>query len=102
MKNRKKEMEWNKDTKKMKRRDQVVISRLRTGYTTRPFCNVRLTVDHILSDCKETEAERRRANIQNKIWDKGKDGMKQLIEYVKKIGFHQDIDNMKEQNKNAI
>jgi hypothetical protein len=63
---------------------------------------VRLTVDHILSDCKETEAERRRANIQNKIWDKGKDGMKQLIEYVKKIGFHQDIDNMKEQNKNAI
>jgi surfactin synthase thioesterase subunit len=25
MKNRKKEIEWNKDTKKMKRRDQVVI-----------------------------------------------------------------------------
>jgi hypothetical protein len=25
--NRKKEIEWNKDTKKMKRRDQVVISR---------------------------------------------------------------------------
>jgi hypothetical protein len=63
---------------------------------------VRLTVDHILWDCKEIEAERRRANIQNKIWDKGKDGMKQLIEYVKKIGFCQDIDNMKEQNKNAI
>jgi hypothetical protein len=33
MKNRKKEIEWNKDTKKMKKRDRVVISRLRTGYT---------------------------------------------------------------------
>jgi hypothetical protein len=31
MKNRKKEIEWNKDTKKMKRRDQIVISRLQTG-----------------------------------------------------------------------
>jgi hypothetical protein len=84
MKNRKKEIEWNKDTKKMKRRDQVVISRLRTGYTMAthgyiinkqdnnecPFCNVRLTVYHILWDCKETEAERQIAKIQNNIWEK--------------------------------
>jgi hypothetical protein len=70
MKNRKKEIEWNKDTKKIKRRDQIVISRLRTGYNMAThrniinkqdnsecfFCNVRLTVDHILWDCKETEA----------------------------------------------
>jgi regulator of replication initiation timing len=62
MTNRKKEIEWNKDTKKMKRRDQVVISRLRTGYTMAThgyiinkqdnndclFCNVRLTVYYIL------------------------------------------------------
>jgi hypothetical protein len=33
MKHSKKEIEWNKDTKMMKRRDQVVISRLRTCYT---------------------------------------------------------------------
>jgi hypothetical protein len=33
MKHTKKEIEWNKDAKKMKRRDQVVISRLRAGYT---------------------------------------------------------------------
>jgi hypothetical protein len=33
MKNKKKEIELNKDRKKMKRRDQVVISRLRTVYT---------------------------------------------------------------------
>jgi hypothetical protein len=32
MKNRKKEIEWNKDTKKIKRRDQVVISKLLTIY----------------------------------------------------------------------
>jgi hypothetical protein len=31
MKNRKKEIEWNKDTKKMKRRDQVVISQVTNG-----------------------------------------------------------------------
>jgi hypothetical protein len=79
---------------KMKRRDQVLISslRLRTGYIMNKqdnneclFCNFRLTVDHILLDCKETEAERQRANIQNNIWDKGKDGMKPRIEYVKKL-----------------
>jgi hypothetical protein len=48
-------------------------------------------VDHILWDCKEPEAERQRANIKNNIWDKGKDGMEQLIECVKKIGFSKGI-----------
>jgi hypothetical protein len=66
------------------------------------FCKVRLTVDYILWDCKETEAERQRDNIQNNIWDKGEDGMKQLIEHVNKNWFlPRDIDNMKEQNKNV-
>jgi hypothetical protein len=54
--NMKNVIEWNKDMKKMKRRDQVIISGLRTGYTMTthgyilnkednnecPFCNVRL------------------------------------------------------------
>jgi hypothetical protein len=96
MKNKKKEIEWNKDTKEMKRRDHVVISRLRTDYTIVthgyiinkqdnnefPFCNVSLTENHILWDCKEREAERQRAIIQNNIWDKREDGM---------IGFYQEI-----------
>jgi hypothetical protein len=56
-----------------------------------PFCNVRLTMDHIIWDCIKTEAEKQRANIQNNIWDKGKDGLKQLIEYFKRIGFYQGI-----------
>jgi hypothetical protein len=33
MKNRKKDIKWNKDTKKMKRRHNVIISRLRMSYT---------------------------------------------------------------------
>jgi hypothetical protein len=80
----------------MKRRDQVVICRLRM-ITSKDniecsFCNDRLTVEHNLWDCKETEAERQRANIQNNIWNKGRDGMKQLVEYVKKkTGFFQGI-----------
>jgi hypothetical protein len=101
MKNKKKEIEWNEDMKKMKRRDQFVILRLRTGLTMAthgyiinkqdnnecPFCNLRLTVDYVLWDCKETEVERERANIQNNIWDKGEDGMKELIEYVKQLVY---------------
>jgi hypothetical protein len=60
-----------------------------------PFCNVRLMVDHIIWNCVKTEAERQRANIQNDIWDKGKDGINQLIEYVKKKWFlSMDIDNI--------
>jgi hypothetical protein len=80
MKNMKKEIKWNRH-EKMKRRDQVVNSRSQTGYTMVthgyiinkqdnnkcPFCNVRLSVDHILWECKETEGERQRANIQNNI-----------------------------------
>jgi hypothetical protein len=58
---KKKEIECKKDTKKMKRQDQVVISRLQTGYTMAthgyiinkqensefPFCNVRVRVEHM-------------------------------------------------------
>jgi hypothetical protein len=48
---------------------------------------------------KKTEANKQRALIQNIIWDKGKDRMKQLIEYVKKYVI---LYNMKDKNKNAI
>jgi hypothetical protein len=60
---------------------EVEKTRLQTGYTMVthgnkqdnnecPFCNVRLTVEHIFWNCKETEAKTQRANIQNNIWDK--------------------------------
>jgi hypothetical protein len=58
-------------------------------------------VDHILWNCNETEAERHRANLQNNIFDKAEDGIKELIEYVKKISFYTKGYNMKKQNKNS-
>jgi hypothetical protein len=56
----------------LSRKKQVVISRLRTGYTRAahrhkieqtdipycPFCDVRLTTDHFLWQCSETRNER--------------------------------------------
>jgi hypothetical protein len=61
------------DTRGMTRREQVVISRLRTEYTRAthgprmngitnpqcPFCDTGLIVDHVLCDCKETEKTKR-------------------------------------------
>jgi hypothetical protein len=95
MKNLKKEIEWNKDKKYKKTRPgrnlQVTNELIMAthGYIINKqdnneclFYYVRLTVDHFLWDCKETEAERQRTNIQNKIWDKRKDGMKQLSRYI--------------------
>jgi hypothetical protein len=83
----------------MKRRDQVVISRLRTGYFRAthsqiinhepspkfPFCFTKLTTDHILWTCKETEPERNRINITSEVWKGGKKKMEKLITYDKKI-----------------
>jgi hypothetical protein len=68
----------------MKNRDQVAITRLRTGYSRAIhgyiinrlenmgclFCNAKLTVDHILWDCKETKRDRQRMEIQKEktVW----------------------------------
>jgi hypothetical protein len=68
-KGRKIEHEYDGDTRGMTRREQVVISRLRTGYTRAthrprmngikdtqcPSCYTGLEVDHVLWDCTETE-----------------------------------------------
>jgi hypothetical protein len=72
MKERKLDIDTKEDTKEMPRKEQVGISRLRTGYTKAthgskmggvgnplcPFCNTHLSVDHILWECKETEDQR--------------------------------------------
>jgi hypothetical protein len=66
----------------MTRREQVVISRLRTGYTRAtdgprmnritnsqcPFCDTGLTVDHVLWDCKETEETKREMRMTPEKW----------------------------------
>jgi hypothetical protein len=65
MKERKPDVDRKEDTKGMPRKEQVAISRLRTGYTRTthgfkmegvsnplcPFCNTYLSVDHILWEC---------------------------------------------------
>jgi hypothetical protein len=62
MRNQKQQRTKRNDTSKMKRRDQVVIRRQRTGYSTAthsqiinhepppecPFCYTKLSTDHIL------------------------------------------------------
>jgi hypothetical protein len=43
------------------------------------FCSAKLTLEHILWQCKDTEEERR---------NKGEEGAKMLVEYVKNIGLY--------------
>jgi hypothetical protein len=84
MKNRKKEMEWNIDTKKMKRQYQVVISRLRPGLTMAKHGYIMNKSQHP----KQHLGHGRRRNETYRI--------------RQKIGFYflpRDIDNMKEQNE---
>jgi predicted nucleic acid-binding protein len=82
MKERKNKPEWTKDTERLGRKNQVIITRIRTGYTRAthsniikkldntdcPFCNTKLTVEHILWTHKETEQIRIRVNITKDVW----------------------------------
>jgi hypothetical protein len=76
MKERKKNTGWQNDTEKLKRRDQVAITRLRTGYSRATHHNkthqAKLTLEHILWQCKETEEERQKSNKTKEVWEKGK------------------------------
>jgi hypothetical protein len=70
---------WQNNTIKLSRKEQEVISRLRTAYTRAThrhiiekanitecsFCDVRLTTDHILCQCSETRNERDEYGIQS-------------------------------------
>jgi hypothetical protein len=98
MQGRKIEHEYDGDTTGMTRREQVVISRLRTAYTRAthgprmngitdsqcPFCDTILTVDHVLWDCTETEQTKREMMMTPEIWTRGSEGMKKIIEFTKK------------------
>jgi DNA repair exonuclease SbcCD ATPase subunit len=98
----KKNPSWQNDTGKLKRRDQVAVTRLRTGYSRGthrnkmggapdpdcPFCSAKLTQEHILWQCKETDEERRKSNMTKEVWEKGEEQAKMLVEYVKNIGLY--------------
>jgi hypothetical protein len=97
MKVRKPAVDRKEDTIGMPRKEQVAISRLRTGYTRAthgpkmdgvdnplcPFCNTDLSVDHIPWESKETEDQRTRINQIN-----GKKGMEKMIDYAKEIELY--------------
>jgi hypothetical protein len=105
MKERKAEHKYDGETRGMTRREQVVISRLRTGYTRAnhgprmngiinpqcPFCVITPAVDHVLWDCKETEEIKRELQMTPEVWKEGEEGMRKNVEYTKKIGFYDGI-----------
>jgi hypothetical protein len=71
MKERKPDVDRKEDTKGMPRKEQVAISRLRTGYTIGNslclFCNTDLSVNHILWECKETEDQRTNMDMKQRL-----------------------------------
>jgi hypothetical protein len=84
MKHRKASVSWQNDTVELSRKEQVVISRLRTMYTRATpthrhiiektdipdcaFCDVCLTTDRFLWHCSETRNERdKKCGIQSTV-----------------------------------
>jgi hypothetical protein len=47
----------------------------------------KLTLEHILWQCKETEEERRKSNLKKEVWEKRDEGTIMAVEYVKNIGL---------------
>jgi hypothetical protein len=79
MKERKKYTCWQNDTEKLKRRGQVVVGLHATRRNKMegtpdpdcPFCSAKLTLEHFLWQCKETEEKRRKSNMTKEVWKKG-------------------------------
>jgi hypothetical protein len=77
MKESKKNTGWQNDTEKLKRRDQVAVTELRTGYSRATHSNKmegtpeKLTLEHIIWQCEETEEERPKSNMTKEVWEKG-------------------------------
>jgi hypothetical protein len=95
----------NNGAQALTRRDQVLISRLRMGYTrlTDGYrvdlnlppeygdCGARLTVDHLQWDCPTFRRQRIECNIPKKTLSGDEDEIRRLIRYVQKIGVYHDI-----------
>jgi hypothetical protein len=96
MRERKGKAEWSKDTEGLGRRDQVKISRVRTGYTRVnhgyigekhdspecPFCKSKIRLEHVLWACGETEQKCREMNMNKNIWNERYEGTLQLIDAI--------------------
>jgi hypothetical protein len=98
MKERKKSIQWSNEMSGFQRREQVILSRLRTGYTRAthrqylereiipvcPQCKTRLTLDHFLWECEGTKAEKDQISINKVTWQTRLTGLAKLMEYTKK------------------
>jgi hypothetical protein len=87
------------------RRDQVIISRLRMGYTrfTHGYrvdlnpppecgdCGARLTVAHLLWNCPTFRRQRMECIISRETLSRDEDEIRRLIRYVQKIGVYHEI-----------
>jgi hypothetical protein len=101
-KERKPNVDKKEGTKRMPRKEQVTISRLRTGYTRAthgpkmeevsipicPLCNTHLSVDHILWKCKETEDQKTNMDMKKEPRNNRKNVMEKIIDYAKEIGLY--------------
>jgi hypothetical protein len=93
MKYRRASVNWQNNTVELSRKEQVVIFRLRTGYTRAthrpifektdipdcPLCDVSLTTNHTLWQYSETRNERNECGIQSTAWKEGREGIKKLV-----------------------
>jgi hypothetical protein len=52
---------------------------------------MKIIIEHILWDCKETEIKRLQINITKEIWKGSKEEIKKLLQYVKEIGFYNGV-----------
>jgi hypothetical protein len=91
----------NRYTEGMPRRHQVIISRLRMGYTNLTHgyklndeitplcteCNQDITVEHILWQCSNYAIQRSRSNISIEALGNNKEETKMVIKYLKEIGL---------------
>jgi hypothetical protein len=101
-----------KDTKKslelssLKRKDAIIITRLRIGHTRlthkylftrmkqkeKCHCNEDLTVKHILADCKYFENIRNKHNVNiTDLKSKNKKNLMKIINYLKEIQLYEEI-----------
>jgi hypothetical protein len=82
MKERKKNMDWQNDTEKLKRRDQVAVTRLRTGPRLPCLQRKTHTRTHPMA------VQRNRGRKTKEVCENGEEGAKMLVEYVRNIGLY--------------
>jgi hypothetical protein len=79
---KKETIEWNDDSTNISKKEQVVVSRLRTNYiraTHRhiiektsspecPFCGMSHTIEHKLCECTKTTREKKETRTTKDVW----------------------------------